>query len=235
MHIPFITSNKLDVKSESHYKNIQIYRRYHVVRLECKSLFLIPFSFQFSRSVLSNSLWPNGRQHARLPCPSPSPRACSTSCPSSRWCHPIVSSSVIPVSFCLQSFPASGSFFTSCGRSIGASASVSVLPMNIQDWFPLGLTGWISLQPKRLWKVLQHHSSKASILWCSGFFIVQLSHPYMTTGKTRALTRWTFVGKVMFLRYNMLSRLVIAFLPRSKHLLISWYNQHLQWFWSPRR
>ena len=96
-------------------------------------------------------------------------------------------------------------------------------PMNIQGWFPLGLTGLISLQSKGLFKsLLQHHSSKASILWHSAFYIVQLSHPYMTTGKTIALTRQTYVGKVMSLLLNMLSRLVITFLPRSKHLLISW-------------
>ena len=112
--------------------------------------------------------------------------------------------------------------FTSGGQSIGVSASASVLPMNTQDWFPLGLTGWISLQSKGLSRVLQHYSSKASILWHSAFFIVQLSHPYLTTGKTIALTRWTFVGKVMSLLFNMLSRLVITFLPRRKHLLISW-------------
>ena len=87
------------------------------------------------------------------------------------------------------------------------------------DWSPLGWTGWISLQSKGL---LQHHSSKASILWCSAFFTIQLSHPYMTTGKTKALTRRTFVDKVMSLLLNMLSRLVITFLPRSKHLLVSW-------------
>ena len=90
--------------------------------------------------------------------------------------------------------------------------------MNTQDWSPLGWTGWISLQAKGL----QHHSSKASILRCSAFFTVQLSHPYMTTGKTIALIRWTLVGKVMSLLLNMLSRLIITFLPRSKHLLISW-------------
>ena len=106
--------------------------------------------FQFSCSVVSNSLWPHGLQHARLPCPSPTPRACSNSCPSSQWCHPTVSSSVVPFSSCLQSFPASESFpvsqfFASDGQGIGASASASVLPMNIQDWFPLGLTGLISL------------------------------------------------------------------------------------------
>ena len=94
--------------------------------------------------------------------------------------------------------------------------------MNIQVWFPLGWTGSVSLQSKKLSSLLQHHSSKASVLLRSTFFIVQLSHPYMTTGKTTALTRWTFVGKVMSLLFNMLSRLAIAFLPRSKHLLISW-------------
>ena len=102
-------------------------------------------------------------------------------------------------------------FFPSGGESIGVSASISVLSMNIQDWFPLGLTGLISLQSKGNLKSLQHHSSKALILWCSAFFIVQLSHPYMTTGKTIALTRQTFVGRFMFLLFNMLSRLLINF------------------------
>ena len=136
----------------------------------------------------------------------------------------IQSSSVISLSR-LQSFPASGSFqmsqfFASGGQSIVISASASVLPMNIQDWFPWGWTGWISLQSKGLSSLLQHHSSKASILQRSAFFIVQLSHPYMTTGKTIALTRQTFVSQVMSV-FHMLSRLVIAFLP-SKGLLISW-------------
>ena len=104
----------------------------------------------FSHKVVSNSLRPHGLQHARPPCPSLSPGVCSNSCPLSRWCHPTISSSVIPFSSCLPSFPASRSFpmswlFTSGGQSIGASASASVLPMNIQDWFPLGLTGLISL------------------------------------------------------------------------------------------
>ena len=112
--------------------------------------------------------------------------------------------------------------FASGGQRIGVSASASVLPMSIQDWFPLGWTGWISLQSKGLSSLLQHHSSKVSILRCSAFFIVQLLHPYTTTGKTIALTRWTFVGKVMSLFFNMLSRLVITFLPRCKCLLISW-------------
>ena len=138
-----------------------------------------------------------------------------------------MSSSVVPFSSCLQPFPASGSFqmsqfFTSGGQSIG-SFSFSISPSNnIQDWFPLGLTGWASLQSKGLSSLLQHHNSKASVLWHSAVFIVQLSHPYMPTGKTIALTRWTFDGKVTSLLFNVLSRLVIAFLPRSKRLLISW-------------
>ena len=112
----------------------------------------------FIHSVMSSSLWPHGLKHARLPCPSPTHGACSGSWPSRRWCHPTISSSVFPLSSCLQSFPASGSFpiscfFTSGGQTIGASASASVLPMNIQGWFPLGLTGLISLQSKRLSRV----------------------------------------------------------------------------------
>ena len=182
---------------------------------------------QFSHSVVSDALRPHGLQHARPPCPSTTPGVYSNSCPLSQWCHPTISSSVVPFSSHLQSFPASGSFpmsqfFASGGQSIRVSASTSVLPMNIQDWFPLGFTGWISLQSKGLSRVIQHHSSKASIIQHSAFFIVQLSHPYMTTGKTIALTRWTFVGKVMSVLFNMLSRLVITFLPRSKCLLISW-------------
>ena len=177
---------------------------------------------------MSNSLQPHGLLHAGLLCPSPTTGAYSNSCPSRWWCHPTISSSVGPFSSCLQFFPPSGSFqkswlFTSGGQSIRASALSSVLPMNIQDWFPLGLTHWISLQSKGFSSLLQNHSTKALIFWLSAFFIVQLSHPYMTTGKTTALTRWTFVGKVMFLLlFNTLSRLVIAFLLRSKYLLISW-------------
>ena len=118
-------------------------------------------SVQLSCSVVSDSLWPHGLQHARLPCPSPTPRACSNSCPLSWWYHPTISSPVVPFSPCLQSFPASGSFqmsqlFASGGQSIGASASVSVLPVNIQDWFPLGLTSLISLQSKELSRVFSN-------------------------------------------------------------------------------
>ena len=112
--------------------------------------------------------------------------------------------------------------FTSGGQSIVASALASVLPMNIQDGFPLGLTDLISLQSKGLKRLLQHHSSKASVLWRSAFFMAQLSHPYMTTGYTIALTMQIFFGKVMSLLFNMLSMFVIAFLQKSKCLLVSW-------------
>ena len=118
-------------------------------------------SVQFSHSVVSDSLWPHEPQHARPPCPSPTPRVHPNPCPSSQWCHPTISSSVIPFSSCPQSFPASGSFqmsrlFSSGGQSIGVSASTSVLPVNTQDWSPLGWTGWISLQSKGLSRVFSN-------------------------------------------------------------------------------
>ena len=171
---------------------------------------------------MSDSLRPHELQHTRPPCPSPAPGIYPNSCPLNWWCHLTISSSAIPFS-CLQSFPTSGSFqmsqlFTSGGQNIGVSASTLVLPMNTQDWFPLGWTGWISLQPLK--SLIQHHSSKASILLCLAFFKVQLSHLYITTGKT--IARGTFVGTVMSLIFNMLSRFVKAFLPRSKCLLILW-------------
>ena len=159
---------------------------------------------------MSNSLRTHESQHARPPCPSPTPRVHSDSCPPSQWCHPAISSSVIPFSSCPQSLPASGSFLMSQlfawgGQSIGVSALASVLPMNTQDWPPLEWTGWISLAVQGTLKsLLQHHSSKASILWRSAFFTVQLSHPYMTTGEIKALTRLTFVGKAMSLLFNTL-------------------------------
>ena len=171
-------------------------------------------------------LWPYGPHRTRPPCLSPIHGVYPISCPLSRWCHPTISS-VVPFSSCLQSFPASGSFqisqlFTSDGQSIGVSALTSVLPMNTQDWSPLGWTGWISLQSKRLSRVFSNTTvQKHQILLHSAFSIVQLSHSHMTNGKTIALTRWTFVGKVASLFFNMLSRLVITFLPRSKCLLMS--------------
>jgi len=187
------------------------------------------YSVQFSsvQSLIHVYLWPHGLQHARPPCPSPTPGVYSNSYPLSPWCHPTISSSVVPFSFYLQSFPASGSFpvsqlFASGGQSIGVSVSTSVLSMNIQDWPPLRWTGWISLQSKGLSRVFSNTTvQKHQLFWHSAFFIVQLSHPYMTTGKTIVLTRWTFVGKVISLLFNMLSSLVIYFLLRSKCLLIS--------------
>ena len=192
------------------------------------SVKLIYISFQFSRSVVSDSLQPHELQHTRPPCPSPIPKVHTNSHPSSRLCHPVISSSVVPFSSCPQSLPASESFpmsqlFAWGGQSTGVSTVASFLPENTQDWSSLGWTGWISLQSKGLSRVFSNTTvNKASVLQCSAFFTVQLSHPLMTNGKTIALTRWTFVGKVMSLLLNMLSKLVITFLPRSKRLLISW-------------
>ena len=125
------------------------------------SRYTMPSSVQFSHSVVSDSLWPHESQQARPPCPSPTPRVYPNSCPSSRWCHSAISSSVIPFSSCLQSLPTSRSFpmsqlFTWGGQSIGVSASARVLPMNTQDWFPLGWTGWISSQSRGLSRVFSN-------------------------------------------------------------------------------
>ena len=146
--------------------------------------------------------------NTRPPCPSPAPGVYPNLRPLSQWCHPTILSSVIPFSSCPQSFPASGSFqmsqlFTSGGQSIGVSALASFLPKKSQGWFPSECTGWISLQSKGLSRVFsntavqKHQFSDAQL----SLYIVQLSHPYMTTGKTIALTRWTFVGRVMFLQF----------------------------------
>ena len=191
-------------------------------------------SVQFNRSVVSNSLRPHGLQHARPPCPLPTPGAYSNSCPLSHWllsnhlvlCHPLL---LLPSIF----------------SSIRVFSNESVLRIRWPEYWNFSFSispsheysGWISSRinwldllvvERTLKSLVQHHSSKASILRCSAFFIAQLSHPYMTTGKTIALTRWTFIGKVMSLLFNMLSRLVITFLPRSKRP-----SHHLQQFWSP--
>ena len=156
--------------------------------------------------------------------------ACPNSCPSSQWCHPTIYSSVFPFSSHLQSFPAAGSFqinqfFASDGQSYW-SFSFSISPPNEYSGLISFRIYWLDLLEVQgtLKSLLQHDSSKASILQGSAFFIVQLSHPHMTTGKSIALIRWTFVSKVMSLFFNMLSRLVIAFFPRSKRLLISWLH-----------
>ena len=129
-------------------------------------------SVEFSRSVVSDSLWPHESQHARPPCPSPVPRVYSNSCPSSGWCHPAISSSVVHFSSCPQSLPASGPFpmsqlFASGGQRIGVSASASVLPMNTQDWSPLGWTGWIPLQSKGLSRVFSNTTDQKHQLFCA--------------------------------------------------------------------
>ena len=126
-------------------------------------------------------------------------------------------------------------FFASGGQRIGVSALASVLPMNIQDWFPLGRTGWISLQSKAFSRVFSNTTVQKHQFLHSAFFIVQLSHPYMITGKTIALTRWIFVGNATSLLFNMLSRLVITFLPRSKHLLISWLQSPFAVILEPKK
>ena len=150
---------------------------------------------------MSDSLQPHESQQARPPCPLPTPRVYSNSCLLSQWCHPTISSSVIPFSSCPQSFSVSRFFplsqlFAWGGQSIGVSASTSVLPVNEHPGLISFRMDWLDLLAVQglLKSLLRHHSSKASILWCSTFFIVQLSHPYMTTGKNIVLTRWTFVG-----------------------------------------
>ena len=161
--------------------------------------------FQFSPSVVSNSLQPHGLQHARPPSPSPTPGVYSDSCPLSWWCHPTISSSVVPFSFHIQSFPASGSFqtsqlFASGSQSIGVSASTSVLPMHVQDWSPLGLTGWIPLQFKGLSRVFSNTTVQKHQFFSTRLSLQSNSHIHTwLLEKSIALTRWTFVGKVMSL------------------------------------
>ena len=177
---------------------------------------------------MSDSLWPCELQQARLLCPSLSVSlrllklmSIESVTPSNHLilCHPLL---LLPSIFpSIRVISNESTLFPSGGQSIGVSPSASVLPMNIQDWFPLGLTGFISLLSKGLSRVFSS-SLKASILQCSAFFMVHLSHPCMTTGKTIALTIWAFVDKVTTLLFKTLSRFDIDILPRIKHLLISW-------------
>ena len=190
---------------------------------------------------MSDSLWPHELQHARPPCPTPNPGAHPNSCPLNRWCHPTISSSAVPFSSSFQSFPASGPFSNELALHIRWpkywSFSFNIGPSNEHPGLICFRMDWLDLLAVQgtLKSLLQHHSSKASILWCSAFFIVQLSHPYMTTAKTIALTRRTFVSKVMSLLFNMLSRLVITFLSRSKHLFISWLQSPSAVILEPRK
>ena len=192
---------------------------------------------------MSSSLWPHGPQHARPPCPSPTPGVYSNSCPLSRWCHPTISA--------CHPFLLSHSIFPSIRVFSNESALHIRWPKYLNFSFNISLSNehsglmsfrmdWLDLLAVQgtLKSLLQYHSSKASILQCSTFFIVQLSHPYMTTGKTKALTRWTFVGKIMFLLFNMLSRLIITFLPRSKHFMANRWgsngNSDRLFSWAPK-
>ena len=190
---------------------------------------------------MSDSLRSHELQHARPPCPSPTPEVHPNPCPLSRWCHPTFSSSVVPFSSCPQSFPASGSFlmsqlFTSGGQNIGFSFNIR--PSSEHPGLISFSMDWLNsspCSPRDSQSLLQHHSSKASILQRPAFFTVQLSHSYVTTGKTISLIRWTLIDKVMSLLFNMLSRLVITFLPRSKHLLISWLQSSSAVILEPRK
>ena len=176
---------------------------------------------------MCNSLWPHVLQHARLLCPPLSPGICSSSCLLSQWWYLTLSSYAASFSFCLQSFPAPGflfpmsQFFASGGQSWSFSFSISpsneysgLISFRIDRFDLLAVQGTLK-------SLFQHDGFKESILWCSALFMVLFSHPYMTTGKTIALTRWTFVGKVVFLLFNMLSRFVIVFLPKNRCLWIS--------------
>ena len=177
---------------------------------------------------MSYSLRPHGLQHARLLCPSLSSRVCSNSYPLSQWCHPAIPSSIYPLLFLPSIFPSIRIFSNKLALPIRWpkywSFNFSISPFNEYsglisfriDWFDL-----LAVQGT-LKSLLQYHGSKVWILQCSAFFMVQYSCPYMTTGKTIALTRWTFVGRAMTLLFNMLSRFIITFLPSSRHLLISW-------------
>ena len=184
-------------------------------------------SVQFSCSVVSDSLWPHEPQHARPPYPSPTPGVYANPRPLSQLCHPTILSCrpllLLPSIFpSIRVFSSESAFPIRWPKNWSFSFNISssneysgLISFRMDRLDPLAVQGTLK-------SLLQHHSSKASVLRCLAFFIVQLSHPYMTTGKTIALTRWTFVDKVMSLLFNMLSRFAITFLPRNKHLLISW-------------
>ena len=196
-------------------------------------------SLLFSCSVVTNSLWPHELQHTRLPCPSLTPGVCSDCCPLSWWCHPTISSCVTSFSSNHQSFPSIRVFSNELAFHLRWPSywSFSISPSNEYSGLISFRIDWLDLLAVQgtLKSLLQHRSSKTSVLLRSAFFIVQLSYPYMTTGKTIALTRQTFVGKVMSLLINKLSRLVITFLPRSKCLLISWLQSSSVMILEPRK
>ena len=194
----------------------------------------------FSNSVMSNSLQPHGLQHTRLSCPSPTSGVCSNSSPLSRWYHPTISS-CHPLLLLPSIFPSIRVFSIESALLIRWpkywSFSFNISPSNEHPGLISFRIDWLDLLAVQgtLKSLLQHHSSKASILQRSAFFIVQLSHLYMTTGEAIALTRWTFLDKVMSLLFNMLSKLVITFLPRSRDLLVSWLQSPSAVILEPKR
>ena len=181
---------------------------------------------------MSDPFWPHGLEHVRLACPSLSPWVCSNPSPSSQWCHLTISSSVAPFSSCLQSFPESGSFpmsqfFASDGQSIWAPASAPVLPRNIQGWFSSGMTGLISMLSKGLSRVFSNITVRMCQFLGTQPYLLANSHIYMITGKTIALTIWTFVSKVMFLLFKTLSSFDIAI--REMQLKPGWWGCRQNW------
>ena len=189
----------------------------------------------FGCSVMSDSLWPRGLQPAGLPCRSPPPEACSNSCLLSRWCHLTILSSVI-LFFCLQFFPTSGSFlrsqlFASSGQSIGASASASVLPMNIQDWFPLGLTGLISLQYKGLSRVFSNSTVQKHQFLSAQLSLWSNYHMHMWQLEENQSFHYMDICRPS----SMLSRLSQFFFQGASIFYFHCCSHHVQWFWSPRK
>ena len=225
-------------------------------------------SIQFSQLVMSDSLWPHGLQLARLPCPSPTPEVYSNSCPLSRWCHPTISSSVVPFSSCLQSFPASelffprNQFFEWGGQRIGVSASASVLPMNIQDWSPLGWTGGISKQSKGLSRVFSNTTFQKHQFWIQFSSLQSLSHVWLyatpwiaayqaslSITNSRSLLKLMSIESVMPSSHFILCRplLLLPPIPPSLRIFFQWVSsshqvakilefqlQHQSFQWTPR-
>ena len=185
---------------------------------------------------MSNSLRPHEAQHGRPPCPSPTPGVHPNPCPLSRWCHPTISSLPSPSPPALN-LSQHQCLFKWVALHIRWSFNFNINPSSEHPGLIYFWMDWLDVLAVQgiLKRLLQHHSSKALIPLCSVFFIVQLSHQYMTTGKTIALTRWTYADRVMSLLFNMLSRLVITFLPRSKRLLISWLQSPFAVIWELRK
>ena len=195
-------------------------------------------SVQFSRSVVSDSLRPDELQHARPPCPSPTPGVHSDSCPSSQWCHPAISSSVVPFFSCPQSLPASESFpmsqlFAWGGQSIGVSALASFLPKKSQGWSPLELTGWNSLQSKSLARVFSNTTVQKHQFFGAQLSLWSNSHIHHNFWQNHSFDYTDLCCKVMSLLFSMLSRFFIALSSKYQCLFFHSCSHYLQWFWSP--